>query len=727
MNTQLNFGQSAAGRLGHSIHAIIETISNRYIGEHPAIPFTFRSIPSDGFKQLEDGRYDLNLADRYPSAQHGQYGYILGLIWSESEQLAESAINCYGPTQIHLNGRQVYKSDIADEVNYANKLIISIQLSRGWNTIFVKLQKTASGFGCLFGSNRSKWLPFDVMAPFADRAGQAGWVYTGAYDSDIFANHPVPDCMVPEAATSLSWMPRLHWDQQELQNGMFTRLFGKEEGSCAFAWTRFSSPSRDTVTLIGQLSGAGRIWVNNELVHEQSAGGSFECEVSSSSSMPQDLLIESISSTSEWGFELSAKSDSAIAFQSPAMVKGCNDPWLLLGALSASHALKPTEICSLSSVFQGTSESVYWTVNQPNRRIRPYSENKLFGKWNYPLGVTLYGMLQAGRLLGRPDIIQYVKQHVTACTRFYAYSLWDAETYGFPALNQQLVELNMLDDCGSFGSVMLEVSSDTSDPSIREVADVIADYMLNKQERKSDGVYYRARQGFFYENTLWADDLYMSTPFLIRYYKMTGNRACLDEAARQFLLFKKYLYLPEVNLMSHVYDFKYNTATGIPWGRGNGWPLFSLSELLEVLPVDHQDYTALMTFFIEFCDGVRTHQGSEGLWHQVLTDADSYEETSCTAMFTYAFARGIQFGWLPETAKYQTAIHRAWQGLSTKSIDSNGNIYGVCRGSRYSFTPEYYKFDLTTSINDTHGIGIVLLAGIQVLKASQPVSGGVHK
>jgi len=67
---------------------------------------------------------------------------------------------------------------------------------------------------------------------------------------------------------------------------------------------------------------------------------------------------------------------------------------------------------------------------------------------------------------------------------------------------------------------------------------------------------------------MWIDDLYMSTPFLARYYKLTGQPEYIDDAARQFLLFKKYLFMPEYKIMSHIYDFGYNLPTGIPWGRG---------------------------------------------------------------------------------------------------------------------------------------------------------------
>jgi hypothetical protein len=57
--------------------------------------------------------------------------------------------------------------------------------------------------------------------------------------------------------------------------------------------------------------------------------------------------------------------------------------------------------------------------------------------------------------------------------------------------------------------------------------------------------------------------------------------------------------------------------------------------------------------------------------------------------------------------------------LTRKSIDKKGNVYGVCGGSAYSFTSEYYKKDLQTRLNDTHGIGIVLLAGIEVMKLKE--------
>jgi rhamnogalacturonyl hydrolase YesR len=88
-------------------------------------------------------------------------------------------------------------------------------------------------------------------------------------------------------------------------------------------------------------------------------------------------------------------------------------------------------------------------------------------------------------------------------------------------------------------------------------------------------------------------------------------------------------------------------------------------------------------------------------------------------MFMYAFARGVQYGWLKSPEPYIRSIYKGWEALNKISIDRGGNIHGVCRGSEFSFTPEYYKKELLPNLNDTHGIGIVLLAGVEVTKLTE--------
>jgi rhamnogalacturonyl hydrolase YesR len=197
---------------------------------------------------------------------------------------------------------------------------------------------------------------------------------------------------------------------------------------------------------------------------------------------------------------------------------------------------------------------------------------------------------------------------------------------------------------------------------------------------------------------------------------VTAEADAIDEAAKQFLRFKRYLYMSEQQIMSHVYDFKYGLPTRIPWGRGNGWVLFSLSELLERLPETHEDREELLAMFRELSQGIAALQSGSGLWHQVLNRPDAYLEASCTAMFVYAFSRGVRFGWLDREGPYAEAALKGWRGLTAQAIDRQGNVHGVCSGSRYSFSPDYYMEDLRTVRNDNHGIGIMMLAAVEVMQ-----------
>lgn len=275
--------------------------------------------------------------------------------------------------------------------------------------------------------------------------------------------------------------------------------------------------------------------------------------------------------------------------------------------------------------------------------------------------------------------------------------------------------MDSLDDCGSFGATMLEAYKLRSLQGAPEAAAEIANYITKVQSRLPDGALYRTSGTVdFMQQTMWCDDLYMSTPFLSKYYELTGNAAYLDDAAAQFLHYKERLFQPELGIMHHVYDYKFNKPNGVPWGRGNGWVIFSLTELLEVMPEQHPLRSDLLDYFRELSKGYLKLQDERGLWHQVLTDPESYAEASCTSMFIYAFARGVRCGWLLEPDSYVTSAINGWSGLTRHCIDKQGNVYGVCRGSGYSFNKLYYKDELTWQLNDTHGIGIVLLAGIEV-------------
>ncbi|MDI4643744.1 glycoside hydrolase family 88/105 protein [Cohnella hashimotonis] len=735
--------------LGEDAAGILGAVAGRYLGANPEIPFALRAFSADGILQTEEGYYDFDMGRRLPDARHGEVAYACGLAWSDDERSLDAGIMPASPVRFYLNGTLLYRSGAVDEMKPDAKAIVPLLLRKGWNTLLLEMRRTEAGFGCRFGAEEGKVRILQVLAPFAERRETAGWAYSEALPAAAYGEGlGFPDFGGEEADTGIAWLPAREWPAEAAARPNFERIFGVPEGAAAgYAWSKLPPAVRGVSSIWrGWAHGPLTVWLDGQPVIELTGAGAFEHDLPLAFK-DGHVLVRAETGEQGWGFELAvsaAESGAPVSFELPAPVHGADlaGGWLYAGPLPADHREVPAAVQSVKRLFKladgaaaagagafaGANGMTGWALNGPGLRLRPYYENAMlsnrwtagaatnFGRWDYPLGVTMYGLLQTARELGRPEIADYARAHIDSCTDWYEYSLWDKAAYGFPSINHQLVLVKMLDNCGSFGSAMLEAYPSEGNADCLAIANVIADFIANRLERRDDGAYYRLCVGEYAADTMWADDLYMSAPFLSRYAGITGDRRYLDDAASQFLHYRRYLYMEDRGVMSHVYDFKYGKATRIPWGRGNGWTLFSLSELLERLPLAHEDRPALLAFFRELCAGIAAQQGESGLWRQVLTDPDAYEEASCTAMFAYAFARGVRFGWLDDSIRFSEAALRGWRGLASKAIDRNGNVHGVCSGSRYSFTEDYYKYDLLTVVNDNHGTGIMMLAGVEICR-----------
>jgi unsaturated rhamnogalacturonyl hydrolase len=83
-----------------------------------------------------------------------------------------------------------------------------------------------------------------------------------------------------------------------------------------------------------------------------------------------------------------------------------------------------------------------------------------------------------------------------------------------------------------------------------------------------------------------------------------------------------------------------------------------------------------------------SYQDDDGLWHQLIDYKQSYKETSCTAMFTYAFVQGVKRGWLSED-EYGLAVRNSWLALADR-VDEHGQLEGVCAETLPRDSLEYY-------------------------------------
>ncbi len=700
---------------------ILKTVANRYIAHNPPYGISYYAWHMDGIYQNINYQYIFDFEKRFPDAPLESNIYAWSKLWCDQDMVKPFEINCFGPVIVHCNGERIYKPGVTIERKREAVGSFTLNLNKGWNSIVLQFIRTKAGCGGIFGIPFARYNPLNCIIPSADRDGQKGWLYTLPLIKPL-ERMPLPG--ITEDETGVDWYPEMKWDRKKLEYRQIKRMYSLKKNCCVLGWSRIIAGSSGTYTFQGSHAGLVEIYLEQDQVYQSPRSGSFRFQIKLKYGS-HNILVKNHCGEKDWGFDLSILGEDCDArFESPIRVLGSSEKWFYIGPFANSYKFNITDVYSMDKPFDGVDGKIFWRLDKPEIIIRPYNENPLFGKWNYPLGVTLYGLIEAGRLLNNQTILQYAADHIDICTRFFELAIWEKEQYGTSGIHNHLAEISTLDDCGSFGSTMLEASGMLQGSEYIQIADYIADFIRNKLERLPDGGFFRVDSDIqLMPGTIWADDLFMSVPFLCRYYKMTGKKEYIDDAAEQMIIYHKYLYQDDKKIMSHVYDFEHNMATGVAWGRGNGWVAFSYSEILAFLPKDHPLTDELINNFNDLCEGYLALQDGSGLWHQVLTDPESYTEASCTSMFACAFARGIRNSWLRNPDRYIGAVEKAWAGLCTHIIDHWGNIYGICKGSGFSFSADYYKNDLGWILNDTHGTGIVLLAGVEYRKLTAYLEG----
>ena len=333
-----------------------------------------------------------------------------------------------------------------------------------------------------------------------------------------------------------------------------------------------------------------------------------------------------------------------------------------------------------------------------------------FNKWQYVNGVLTVGMIKAAAVLNDPKYSDYSRKNFDLIFDNLEYfkKQFDAGVKGVEY--RPVFQINSLDDCGSMAAGLLDVYAFDKKQAYMDYLQRVGDYILNKQLKLPDGTLVRNHP---HNMTLWADDLYMSVPFLARMGKVTGDRRYFDFAIQQVENFTRYLYDSTTGLYFHCYYSDEGTNGVGRWGRCNGWLALAQTELLNNLPADHPKRAALTKLLLRQIKGFSRYQDSSGMWHQVLDRPDSYLESSVTAMFVYTVAHAVNQGWIDKS--YITIAQNGWEGLGRK-VTADGELQDICIGTNIAEDIRFY-YTRPRETNDTHGLGAFLLAGTEMVLA----------
>ncbi len=208
------------------------------------------------------------------------------------------------------------------------------------------------------------------------------------------------------------------------------------------------------------------------------------------------------------------------------------------------------------------------------------------------------------------------------------------------------------------------------------------------------------------QTRFWIDDMYMITLAQVQAYRATNNPKYLDHAALEMTAYLDKLQQPN-GLFYHAPDAPFF------WSRGNGWVAAGLAELLSSLPANHSRRARILGGYRKMMAGLLKYQGKDGMWRQLIDKPDFWNETSGTAMFTFAMITGVKNGWLP-AKPYAAAARKGWLGI-VSNIDPKGDIMNVCEGTGKKNDLEYYRARKQIT-GDLHGQAPILWAASALLR-----------
>jgi len=631
----------------------------------------------------------VDFKDYFSEFQDGDFAFLA--YGYDSQEDCEMIYNLFRHSdyELYFNGKKCetrpYSNGTMDSDVFFNKgentVIIKVIAKDGEMKATPKLLIPELHSGGYAGIPIRQYIPLDGMKK------QKGLCFSKLYKKG--------DSVEPKM-DKIEWIYPVIPEQSNVKRFDFKQL--REKGKAAYAYTHFEGKIK--------LNHASplKVFANGKEIYSE-LGGVIELEFKETT----QLLFKSVEKGNDWGF--TATSDGKHSL--PGIVTDDFDDlhWLWVGPFGRmedflDHPYPPEINITFDDPYPTIYGSrVYWNFYRKDTVMVQSLDTKSFGRWFYACMVGVNALSCLADKLEISELYDYFMKCMDIICNHREYALYEKDKYVWACIHHHSAVLDHLDFIGTFGMNIAEYYLMSGSKDARSMLYVLAEKLENNIPRFPDGVFNRI-------NTMWADDLYMSLPFLVRLGIITGEEKYFDEVLTQINGYYERMFMKDQNIFSHIYFVEEKTANRIPWGRGNGWILLALSEVLLLMPESYNGRERILEIFKEFASGVlNCRDKKEGIWHQVINNNDSYIESSGSAMFITALARGVRCGWIEDCTK---DILEAWGALSEKCIDSEGNVYGICMGSRCSMEEKYYM-DLATVTNDDHGVGVVISAGIEVM------------
>ncbi len=261
-------------------------------------------------------------------------------------------------------------------------------------------------------------------------------------------------------------------------------------------------------------------------------------------------------------------------------------------------------------------------------------------------------------------------------------------------------------DNNVFGALPFELYLKTKQKKYLDLGLGYADTQWELPEGASPDQKELKEKGYSWQTRIWIDDMFMITAVQSQAYRATGDKKYIDRAAKEMVL-----YLDTIQLDNGL--FYHSPEAHYSWGRGNGWMAVGMAEILRSMPADNPNRNRIMEGYHKMMAALLKYQAGDGMWRQIIDDPEAWEETSSTAMFTYAMITGVKNGWLDKKI-YGEAARKGWLAL-VSYINEEDELTEVCAGTNIKNSREHYM-NRPRIVGDLHGQAPLLWCATALLR-----------
>ena len=211
----------------------------------------------------------------------------------------------------------------------------------------------------------------------------------------------------------------------------------------------------------------------------------------------------------------------------------------------------------------------------------------------------------------------------------------------------------------------------------------------------------------------YVDCLHFDPPFYAALADLTGAEEWRARSIAAAAGYASLLQDPASGLFHHFWLERRDQAYGLGWGRGQGWALLGLLDVLGRLPLGAKGRAELEQATAGLIAAMLQRQQPDGSWHAVAGVESSGPESSTGAFMAVGFRRALRLG-LGGARRLTEAADRAW-AATLSSLDESGLLMGVS-AAVYSSTLDQHYHAVPVGFDVPWGQGPLLVAAAEMAR-----------